>query len=190
MEELKPCPFCGEMPERGVLYVPVDGVREKIDIVTCQTDGCVMSHRNADAEEWNTRPTPDLGIDSKVVECSQCIEYDGMVCGGNCPMYIKKFYPMATHEKDDLLALTKGIEWVGMNKCIINPIISNVCDLGTKSCIAHHREVRRDATLEEVLEIGKRFIGMRVPYTINGINSDFQAALTINNGRLEVKEEE
>jgi len=52
-EELRPCPFCGAMPdnERGVVrYDPG---------VICHTKGCLLECRWFPIDDWNTRPIED-----------------------------------------------------------------------------------------------------------------------------------
>ena len=54
MNELKPCPFCGERPKIGWL----DENRE--DLVACHNDDCVLFSLLMKIEEWNTRADTDL----------------------------------------------------------------------------------------------------------------------------------
>lgn len=50
MTELKPCPFCGELPEV---------IKEEYQECQCVTPGCPMYVYVCKFERWNTRPIED-----------------------------------------------------------------------------------------------------------------------------------
>ena len=61
MINLKPCPFCGEMP------IGQD------DRYMCSTLGCVMQEDTISAKEWNTRPIEDA-LTARIAELKDVLE--------------------------------------------------------------------------------------------------------------------
>ena len=61
MSELRPCPFCGEMP------IGQD------DRYMCSTLGCVMQEDTISAKEWNTRPIEDA-LTARIAELKDVLE--------------------------------------------------------------------------------------------------------------------
>ena len=59
-EELRPCPFCGEMP------------MGEDDRYMCSTLGCVMQEDTISAKEWNTRPIEDA-LNARIAELRDVI---------------------------------------------------------------------------------------------------------------------
>ncbi len=55
-EELKPCPFCGEIP-----FVEWRNIRQETNTyLICKTEGCTAQNIHWDNDEsWNTRPIED-----------------------------------------------------------------------------------------------------------------------------------
>ena len=60
-EELRPCPFSGEMP------IGQD------DRYMCSTLGCVMQEDTISAKEWNTRPIEDA-LTARIAELKDVLE--------------------------------------------------------------------------------------------------------------------
>jgi hypothetical protein len=52
---IKPCPFCGKIPEKGEMFGQVHMETLKFEIATCRTDDCAMGHRSVCLDEWNVR---------------------------------------------------------------------------------------------------------------------------------------
>ena len=66
-EELRPCPFCGAMPdnERGVVrYDPG---------VICHTKGCLLECRWFPIDDWNTRPIEDA-LRARIAELEALVD--------------------------------------------------------------------------------------------------------------------
>lgn len=58
MIDLKPCPFCGEMP------------MGEDDRYMCSRLGCVMQEETISAKEWNTRPIEDA-LNARIAELEE-----------------------------------------------------------------------------------------------------------------------
>ena len=76
MSELKPCPFCGEMP------IGQD------DRYMCSTLGCVMQENTISAKDWNTRPIEDA-LTARIAELEGFI--DQLIEAGN-EMYEESYW--------------------------------------------------------------------------------------------------
>ena len=75
MEELKPCPFCGGEAKFLRAVNTISGVSES-GFIECSECGCFLPNADNETEAemtqaWNTRPTPDTGIEW-VKNCSSC----------------------------------------------------------------------------------------------------------------------
>lgn len=80
--ELKPCPFCGEIPTK------IEATRSRPAEVLCanMAANCIASRASGYIEQWNTRPIED-GLRARVAELEavlkaaidhcDCLDYNG-----------------------------------------------------------------------------------------------------------------
>lgn len=77
MEKLKPCPFCREKLEIGLL-----GYREHSKNRGCIFDGAIVANASA-AKKWNTRPEEDAlraRVEELETHLKEAYEMGGPVC--------------------------------------------------------------------------------------------------------------
>lgn len=61
MEQLKPCPFCGEMPDIETWYEPGFGRMEPLTMIRCVGNDCIVhpstkfQMESVAIEAWNRR---------------------------------------------------------------------------------------------------------------------------------------
>ena len=105
MDELKPCPFCGEIPDANVIY-PSSGitffqefdVRKPIIQVGCRHCGIDISHNLV---FWNTRPAEDA-LKAEIEELrylEKQFESWGADSDTGCPKYQYPDYPCEGEKK-------------------------------------------------------------------------------------------
>lgn len=84
LNELLPCPFCGENPEI------ISNVNDAI-LIRCSTLACIGWNHRVDLKQWNTRISPSNAVESYQCKCCHCKE---MFMGDKrevcCPMCAKQ----------------------------------------------------------------------------------------------------
>ena len=76
MSELKPCPFCGELP--------IEFIKDELTQIRCNNTQCWIvpatsfyTDRKTAVEAWEERAQPD----EPPVRCAECANYQTQNCG-------------------------------------------------------------------------------------------------------------